>query len=393
MPTASADLPVVLFSGLPTDGARPFGDVAIRGTAVLHVIAPEQLIGPALNQLIGQAIAEGVAAWIVVVNLPAPRWERWLLGGLRAEQWELVGDADTAGGPPPIMAIRDSAATAMLTAAGVDLAALSAAAGSGIRALPGARIGIEPRRRVIDQPTLPNVVGILEGSDRLLRDEAVVFVAHLDHVGVTADGRCAAIGADSVCNGANDNGSGTVGVIELAEAYAALRPRPARSMVFVAVSGEERGLFGSRNYVNHPAIPIPQTVAVIGLDEISRNTPDTMIAVGKGFSSLGQVLDGVVGAHPELGLLALDDLWPEQNYFMRSDHYPFARRGVPALVLYGGNSAEVHRPNDVVETADWEKASRIVRVAFYVGLEVANAAARPGWDAAARQRIVRETQP
>jgi Zn-dependent M28 family amino/carboxypeptidase len=353
----------------------------------LHVITPEQLNGPALNQLIGQAIAEGVAAWIVVANLPAPRWERWLLGGLRAEQWELVGDADTAGGPPPIMAIRDSAATALLTAAGVDLAALRAAA-SGIRALPGARITIEPRRRVVEEPTLPNVVGILEGSDRLLRDEAVVFVAHMDHVGVTADGRCAAIGADSVCNGANDNASGTVGVIELAEAYASLRPRPARSMVFVAVSGEERGLFGSRNYVNHPAIPIPQTVAVIGLDEIARNTPDTMIAVGKGFSSLGQVLDGVVGAHPELGLLALDDLWPEQNYFRRSDHYPFARLGVPALALYAGNSAEVHRPNDVVETADWEKASRIVRAAFYLGLEVANATGRPMWDAAARQRIV-----
>ena len=389
MPTAAADLPVVLLSGLPTDAARPFGDVAVRGAAVLQVITPEQLNGPALNQLVGQGIEAGVAAWIVVANLPAPRWEGWLRRGLRAEQWELIGDADTAaGGPPPVMAIRDSTATAMLTAASVDLAALRAAAGSGIRTLPGARIVIEPRRRIIDEPTLPNVVGVLEGSDRSLREEAVVFVAHMDHVGVTADGRCAAMGADSVCNGANDNSSGTVGLIELAEAYASLRPRPRRSLVFVAVSGEERGLFGSRYYAGHPAVPLDRMVAAIALDEIARNTPDTMIVVGKGFSSLGQRIDEVVRTHPELGLMALDDLWPEQNYFQRSDHYPFARRGVPALVLYGGNSAEVHRPNDVVETADWEKASRIVRAAFYLGLDAAERTERPVWDAAARQRIV-----
>jgi len=113
-----------------------------------------------------------------------------------------------------------------------------------------------------------------------------------------------------------------------------------------------------------------------------------MIVVGKSFSSLGQRIDEVIRSHPELALMALDDLWPEQNYFQRSDHYPFARKGVPALVLYGGNSSEVHRPDDVVETADWEKASRIVRVAFYLGLDAAERAERPVWDTAARQRVV-----
>jgi hypothetical protein len=388
MPAATTSLPVVLLSGLPTDAARPFGDVTVRGAAVLHVVTPEQLGGPALNQLLGQAIAAGVAAWIVVADLPAARWDGWLRRGLRAEQWNLVGEADAAaGGPPPVMAVRDSAASGLLAAAGADLAALRAAP-SGIRALPGASIAIEPRHRAAEVPTLPNVVGVLEGSDRRLREEAVVFVAHMDHVGVTADGRCAAMGADSVCNGANDNASGTVGLVELAEAYASLHPRPRRSLVFVAVSGEERGLFGSRHYAAHPTIPLERTVAAIALDEIARNTPDTMIVVGKGFSSLGQRIDAVVRAHPELGLLALDDLWPDQNYFQRSDHYPFARLGVPALVLYGGNSAEVHRPNDVVETADWDKASRIVRTAFYLGFDAAERAERPQWDAAARQRIV-----
>jgi len=388
-PAAPVSLPVVLLSGFPAPGSPPFGEVDVRGAAVVHVVAPEQLAGPGLNQLVAQGIAAGVGAWIVVADLPAPRWAGWLRRGFVAEQWELIGErAALDDGTPPVLALRDSTVAGLLAAAGAELASVRAPTGRGIRALSGARIVIEAGRRTVEEPTLPNVVGILEGSDQRLRTEAVVFVAHMDHTGVTADGRCTAVGADSICNGANDNASGTVGVIELAEAYAASRPRPARTTVFVAVSGEERGLFGSSYYANHPAIPIPQTVAVIGLDEIARNTPDTMIAVGKGFSSLGQVLDGVVAAHPDLGLLALDDLWPEQNYFRRSDHYPFARLGVPALVLYGGNSPEVHRPNDVVETADWGKAARIVRAAFYVGLDVANAAERPTWEPDARRRFV-----
>ena len=107
----------------------------------------------------------------------------------------------------------------------------------------------------------------------------------------------------------------------------------------------------------------------------------------------GAVVDGVVGANPELGLLALDDLWPGQNYFTRSDHYAFARRGVPALVLYGGTSPQTHRPDDSVDSADWGKAARIARAAFHVGLDVANAPSRPEWDPAARGRIVDGARP
>jgi len=389
-PDASVDLPVVLLSGIPADGSRPFGAVDVRGAAVLHVVTPEQLAGPVVNQLIGQGIAAGVGAWIAVADVPAPRWAGWLRRSLAAEQWELVGGTGALdGGVPPVIALRDSAVAGLLAAAGVDLATLHAPAGQGVRALSGVRLVLQSRRVVLDEPTLPNVVGILEGGDRRLREEAVVFVAHMDHMGVTAGGRCAAIGADSICNGANDNASGTVAVIEMAEAFASMRPRPARSMVFAIVSGEEIGLFGSSHLANNPPVPLSRTVAAITLDEIARNTPDTMIVVGKGFSSLGATVDAVVSAHPELGLPAIDDLWPEQNYFQRSDHYPFARLGVPALAFYGGGSAEVHRPNDAVETADWGKAARIARLVFLTALEVANTAARPTWDGAARARVVR----
>jgi len=389
-PAAAQTMPLVLLSGVPTDSARPFGDVAVRGAAVLHVAAPELIGGPALNQLIGQAIAAGVAAWIVVADVPAARWTNWLRRSLVGQQWELVGMAGPLdGGAPQLYGVRDSSAMALLEAAGQDLAALRASGTPTILPLAGAQLAVQPRTVTTAEPSVPNVVGVLEGSDPALRAQAVAFVAHMDHVGVTADGRCAAMGADSICNGANDNAAGTVGVVELAEAYASLRPRPRRSTVFVAVSGEELGIFGSGYYTSRPAVPMDQTVAVIGMDEIARNTPDSMIVVGKRYSSMGEIADRIAAGHPELGLLAVDDLWPELNYFQRSDHYPFALRGVPALVLYGGPSAEVHRPNDAAETTSWEKAARVVRFAFYVGLDVANADGRPEWDPQARARTVR----
>jgi hypothetical protein len=387
-------LPLVLLAGLPTDSARPFGDVTIRGAAVIHVLTPEQMAGPGVSRTILQGLAQGAAAWIAVVDLPGARWAGWLRRGLQAEQWDVVGARSAFdAGTTPVFAVRDSAAAALLAAAGEDLAALHAPAGQGIRALAGARLTFDVRPAVLGEPELPNVVGILEGSDPRRRAEAVILVAHMDHVGVTAGGRCQAMGSDSICNGANDNASGTVAIVELAEAYTALRPRPARSLVFLAVSGEERGLFGSSYYSYHPSVPLERTVAALALDEIARNTPDTMVVVGKGFSSLGQGVDAVMGAHPELGLLALDDLWPDQNYFLRSDHFAFARRGVPAVVLYGGSSAQAHRPDDGVDTADWEKAARIARVAFYLGLDIANAAERPTWDPAARERFADRAGP
>jgi len=391
-PATTQTMPLVLLSGIPTDSARPFGDMAVRGAAVLHVATPEIIGGPALNQMIGQAIAAGVAAWIVVVDVPEARWTNWLRRSVTAQQWQMVGVAGPLdGGVPQLFGVRDSSAMALLTAAGQDLNALRSSGTATIRQLGGAQLTIRPSSVVTAEPTVPNAVGVLEGSDPALRAQAVAFVAHMDHVGVTAGGRCPAVGADSVCNGANDNAAGTVGLVELAEAYASLRPRPRRSMVFVAVSAEELGIFGSGYYTSRPAIPMDQTVAVIGMDEIARNTPDSMIVVGKAYSSLGAVADRVVAAHPELGLLAVDDIWPQLNYFQRSDHYPFALRGVPALVLYGGPSAEVHTPNDSPETVNWGKAARVVRVAFYVGLEVANTDARPEWDPQARARTVRET--
>jgi len=387
LPEAPTTMPVVLLAGVPADIAHPLGDVPARGAVVIHVITPDQFRGAVLNPLMGAAMTLGVGAWIIVVDIPAPRFAALSAGSFRP-QWELLGRASQASrGTPMLAAVRDSAVSGLLAAAGEDLAALRTPAGQGARALSGVAIAFAPRWIVEAEPTAPNAVGVLEGSDPTLRNEAVVFVAHMDHVGVSADGRCAATGADSTCNGADDNASGTVGVVELAEAYASLRPRPRRSIVFLGASAEERGLYGAYHYTDHPAIPIERTVAAISLDMLSRNAPDSIYLVGKRFSSLGNAADRMAGEHPELRVTLADDPDPSGFNWQSSDHLPFAQRDVPAVFFFAGQHPDLHRATDSVDRADWDKAERVTRLAFYLGLDIANATGRPQWDPAARQRI------
>lgn len=230
----------------------------------------------------------------------------------------------------------------------------------------------------------PNVVGILPGSDRNLRREYVVFTAHMDHVGV---GRPDATG-DSIYNGADDNASGTAAVMEIAAAFAALPDAPRRSVAFVLVSGEERGLWGSRHFVDGGRIPAARMVANLNLDMISRNWPDTIVAVGKEHSDLGATVRSVSTRHPELGLVVIPDPWPRQQFFLRSDQHSFARRGVPALFFFNGTHEDYHRPGDVPERIDAEKAARVAQLVFLTGLEVANRPERPRWNPESYERIV-----
>jgi hypothetical protein len=227
-----------------------------------------------------------------------------------------------------------------------------------------------------------NVIGWLEGSDPALRDEYVVFTAHMDHVGV---GR--PVNGDSIYNGADDDASGTAGIIELAQAFAS-GPRPRRSVVFMTVSGEEGGLLGSEWYSEHPLFPLEKTVANLNMDMIGRNWTDTIAAIGKAESSLGATADRIVAEHPELGLDVVEDMWPEERFYYRSDHYNFARNGVPILFFFNGVHADYHRPSDEPEKIDSEKTARIVRLVYLLGLDVANADEPPAWNPDAYKRIV-----
>jgi Zn-dependent M28 family amino/carboxypeptidase len=226
-------------------------------------------------------------------------------------------------------------------------------------------------------------VGILPGSDPAVRAEHIVVMAHMDHLGV---GR--PVNGDSIFNGADDNASGTAAVLEIAQAFTRVGVPPRRSMIFLAVSGEEEGLWGSGYYVAHPAAPLAQTVADLDLDMISRGWQDSVSVIGLDFSTLGETIRRVGRANAALVAQPVIDHWPEQNFLVRSDHINFARRGVPILYFLDGTPSDYHRVTDTVDKIDAEAAARIARLAFLTALDVANAAARPEWDAAARQRIV-----
>jgi hypothetical protein len=231
--------------------------------------------------------------------------------------------------------------------------------------------------------TAPNTVGILEGSDPKLKDEYIVVSAHMDHVGIGG-------GADSINNGADDDGSGTTGVVELAEAFSQPGARPKRSLIFLTVSGEEKGLWGSAHFAAHPPVPIQQIVADLNLDMIGRNWKDTVVAIGKEHSDLGATLNRVNAAHPELGMTAIDDIWPEEQFYFRSDHYNFASRGVPILFFFTGVHEDYHQPSDTPDKIDAEKEARILRLVYYLGQELANAPDRPKWNEESYKQIVKQ---
>ncbi|MGH7503023.1 MAG: M20/M25/M40 family metallo-hydrolase [Longimicrobiales bacterium] len=238
-----------------------------------------------------------------------------------------------------------------------------------------------------DSPTAPNVAALLPGSDSLLRDTYIVFSAHMDHLGT---GLPDASG-DSIYNGADDDASGTAAVLEVAEAFASMPAPPARSIVFLLVSGEELGLLGSQAFLESNAIPASRMVANINIDMIGRNTPDTVVTIGTGYSSLGSRVAETARANPDLRLTVIDDPWPAEQFFFRSDHFHFARAGVPALFFFAGVHEDYHRPSDEIERIDADKAARIARLAFLLGATIANDPNPPEWTSLGRRQVLGAT--
>jgi hypothetical protein len=335
---------------------------------------------------------ERVASWkpagvVFLSNMADSSWGQFIA---RFNRPQLRNPGRAIGGPLTLV-IRQSSLAPVLSALGADVAAAQNATTFSVKPLGGAQLHVHARIEAVDKNSAPNVVGILEGSDPVLKNEYVVFSAHMDHVGVAGprgSGGCRAQGADSICNGADDDGSGTVAVVEIAEAFARLNPRPKRSVIFLNVSGEEKGLWGSEYFSTHPAVPITNIVADLNIDMVGRNWRDTIVAIGKEHSDLGATLNRVGAAHPELHMQPIDDIWPDENFYFRSDHYNFARKGVPILFFFNGTHADYHQVSDSPDKIDAEKEARIAQLIFYLGVDVANAAERPKWNPDSYKRIV-----
>lgn len=244
-----------------------------------------------------------------------------------------------------------------------------------------------------EETTSSNVVGILEGSDPKLKEEAVVYSAHYDAYGID--------GAGVIFPGAADNALGTATIGAIAEAFVKAYPkpteRPRRSIIFLAVTGEEYGLLGAEHWVRNPTWPIAKVAANINFDGIGTEVygpVKRVVGFGAEHSDLGTVFDEVSAAS---GTIVTPDPMPEENAFVRSDHYAFVKRGVPALMLIGGPAGEpstwiprmkkwmdtdYHTPSDTVKPDwDWTGPRTLAQVGLIIGLRVANAEAMPAWRA------------
>jgi hypothetical protein len=373
----ASGVPYVLSGGQGTPSVLD----AVPDGAILIITASMQ----SLSDLFPHVQAREFGAVLMVSRASQAIWERMAAGQRRPRS-----QIGSRGGRTRFFQLRADAFTELLTARGLDTALVSSPADAPFAVTPidGARMDVRLAFETVRDESAPNVVGILEGSDPVLKDEYLVFSAHMDHSGTTDQGSCAARGADSICNGADDNASGTVAIVELAEAFAALHPRPKRSVIFLTVSGEEKDLWGSAHFAEHPPVPVEQMVANVNADMLGRNWADTIVVIGKEHSDLGETLERVNAAHPELNMTAIDDLWPEENFYRRSDHYNFAQRGVPILFFFNGTHEDYHQVTDEPDKIDAEKESRIVQLMLYLGIEIANAAERPKWNPESYERVV-----
>jgi hypothetical protein len=251
-------------------------------------------------------------------------------------------------------------------------------------------IGMVRARAAIERSELsaPNVVGLLPGSDAKLKDEYVIMSAHLDHLGV---GR--AVNGDSIYNGAMDDASGIASILEIARILQESGAKTKRSLIFLAVTGEEKGELGSRYFAARPTVPAKQIVADVNLDMFLPLYALKVIEVqGLDESSLGKT---VKAAAEEFGVSVQNDREPEQNRFIRSDQYSFIRNGVPALAFkfgYEFGSPEektrkawvrdiYHKPaDDLNQPVDKEAAAKFNRIIASLLTRVANADQRPAWN-------------
>jgi Peptidase family M28 len=239
--------------------------------------------------------------------------------------------------------------------------------------------------------TIPtqNVVAIWEGSDPTLKSEYVALGAHYDHVG----SGCPPAGTDTICNGADDDGSGTTALLAMAEALAKAPTRPKRSVLFVWHCGEEKGLWGSRYFTEYPTVPLNQIVAQLNIDMIGRSKkagdtnsrnaeltgPDAVYLIGSTMMSteLGELVNQVNKSYLNITYdTKYDDPKDPNRFFFRSDHYNYARKGIPIIFFFDGVHEDYHRAGDTADKIDYQKMEKITRTVYMTLWEIGNRPAR-----------------
>jgi Zn-dependent M28 family amino/carboxypeptidase len=342
------------------------------------------------------------AAAIMIVHQEGPAGYPWdvVKSGWSGPQFMLASDESDSGEFVQGW-ISEQTARTIFERGGLDFDSLAVAAG---------RVDFRPAdlnqrltlalRNDVERSVSHNVLARLPGRTR--PEEHIVYMGHWDHLGIDSS-----LDGDTIYNGALDNASGISGLLELAEAFSALAKPPERSVLFLALTAEEQGLLGSRHYTAHPTWPLSEAVAAINVDGLNIYGPTRdVIVVGHGRSELDDVLAGVA-AMRERTLRPDPD--PEKGYFFRSDHFEFARRGVPAIfpgagledLRYGEDWARArheqytaeryHKPGDEWDPAwNLEGAVEDLRLMFELGLVLSDSEEWPNWVVGSEFRQVRD---
>lgn len=333
------------------------------------------------------------AAGVILVHTNESAGYGWqVIRNSWGERFGLVPDANT-----PTLKLKawvtEAAAQKIMQLGGQNLEQLKQlAAARSFKPVPlGAKLDMTLRSQ-IQRVTSPNVAAVYRGNDPTLKNEYVVISGHWDHLGIRPDQS-----GDNIYNGAVDNATGIAGMLAIARACNALTIRPRRSILFLATTAEEQGLLGAEYYSRNPLVPIRDTVANINLDSMNVMGLTTDITpLGAERSTLGKIVEDIA---KENNLTVSLDSHPEQGHFYRSDHFPFAKAGVPAISFNPGskfvghseswgqeqfadyNQHRYHQPSDEY-SPNWDFAGLVqqARLAFMITLRVANAPEAPQWN-------------
>jgi hypothetical protein len=367
-------------------GLEPAGDDGYFQTAAFSSVKPN-LDGLELTLEIGgrkfaadpafMAVSQQVAA--NVDGVPVQRGAGRGGVSLAAPAITIQISNQAPRGMPGRAALRDAS---MPAPAAPVVQVWDAAVRNALAAAPDAEIKVTARipAPVLEPVTLRNVAGILPGADDALKDTCLILTAHYDHLGVRPNGE-----GDRIYNGANDDASGVASLIEIAHAIAALPARPKRSIVFVALFGEEIGEIGSLYYVHHPLFPLAKTIADINLEQLGRTDDSERPKVlefnltGFGYTTLGATFQK---AAEEAGVRAVNDLPSGDSYFARSDNVRFADAGVPdTTISVAYMFPDYHAVGDEWSKLDYDNMAKVDCAIALGALDLADSASAPQWNA------------
>jgi hypothetical protein len=393
---ASGGLVFVTYGVVSTELKRDdLAGLDVKGKVVVMLSGKPKNVDEAAWEKVGNAQAIGLnligrgAAALVIANFGTKQQPFSLINMYLSRRRVALGEAPSMPFKiPPIILAGDEGMEKIFAGAGMTYAEALSKAESGEAVSRDlnkqASITIKVKK---ESATGSNVVGLLEGSDPKLKDQAVVYTAHYDAYGIDTEGR--------IFPGAADNALGVGEIMAMAEAFTKSPTKPRRSIIFLAVTGEEHGLLGAEHWVAHPTWPLDKVAADLNFDGIGTEVyapVKRVVGFGAEHSDLGPVLEAVVTANG--GQIAEDPL-PEEKVFYRSDHYAFVKKGVPALMLLGGPEGEVkpwitraqkwmatdyHQPGDIIRPEwNWDGARTIAVIGLITGMRIANAEAMPVW--------------